>query len=442
MQRVRVLRSLELASKALIGSWTSFEKPSTSMQRWLWSSAAVRHPVVEFPLAQTGEGIAECEVIKWLVKEGDHVEPFQKVCEVQSDKASIEITSRYKGVVTSLQHQPGDVVKVGSTLMKIDVEGEMPTEAVQEAAESTESAVDKEREGKERVLASPPVRLLAKNSGVDLSAVRPTGPENRILKEDVLNFITGSKSEQEIPSAAKRMTENRIQIRGFRRAMLKHMTAALSIPHFHFNDDVDMQSLFALRAHLAEEPQLRQLKLTVLPILMKALSAALTEFPVINSSLSEDQQELVLHADHNIGVAVATDEGLVVPVVKRVQEKTIVQIALELEELKKDALGNTCKPSDLADGTISISNVGTLGGLYATPLITPPQTAIVALGRIRSVMQTDKDIKDLNDIRLRPMMPISWGADHRVLDGAALVQFSNRWKQFIEQPGRLLLFLK
>lgn len=359
---------------------------------------------------------------------------------MQSDKASIEISSPYEGVVASLPHAPGDVVKVGSTLMKIDV----PNGTQQTSDKNTEeSPMPLTEETVGRILAPPPVRLLAKQHNVDLSQVTPTGPKNRVTTEDVLNFVNRRTMQQ--PKHVKsgmHGTENRIAIKGFRKAMLKSMSAALAIPHFHFCDDVDMQSLLTVRSVLASEPQLRPLKFTVLPILVKALSLALSEFPVINSSLNDDHSELILHEDHNIGVAVATDGGLVVPNVKRVQDKTIVEIAQALELLKRDALGNTCKPEDLTGSTITVSNVGSIGGLYATPLITPPQTAIVALGRMRSVLHTPDKINHLADIHKRPMLPISWGADHRVLDGATLVQFSNRWKQLIEQPERLLLCLK
>ena len=219
----------------------------------------------------------------------------------------------------------------------------------------------------------------------------------------------------------------------------------MTIPHFHFTDDVDMTSLLTMKKNMADEPHLRGLPFTLLPILVKSLSAVLLEFPEVNSSLSEDHSELIIHSAHHIGIAMATDTGLVVPNVKNVQQKTIVDIAHELYNLKSDALLDCLKPEDLQGGTITVSNIGSVGSIHATPLIVPPQTAIVAVGRMRPVLRV-KDSKgvpcSLTDLQTRSMMPISWGADHRVLDGACLVEFSNRWKQFLEHPERLLLFLK
>ena len=219
----------------------------------------------------------------------------------------------------------------------------------------------------------------------------------------------------------------------------------MTIPHFHFTDDVDVTSLLTMKSNIADEPRLRGLSFTLLPILVKALSAVLLEFPEINCSLSEDHSEIIVHRAHHIGIAMAMDTGLVVPVMKNVQQKTIVDIAHELYSLKSTAALDCLKPEDLQGATITISNIGSMGGIYATPLIVPPQTAIVAIGRMRPVVRV-KDSKDvsghLTDLKACPMMPISWGADHRVLDGANLVEFSNRWKQFLEQPERLLVFLK
>lgn len=233
--------------------------------------------------------------------------------------------------------------------------------------------------------------------------------------------------------------ETRIPIEGIQKAMFDSMTASLSIPHFHFCDDVDMTSLLIARKRIADEFSVRGLQPTFLPILIKALSVALKEFPSLNSRLSEDLSELILLKKHNIGIAMATEWGLLVPNVKNVQNKSLCELAHELENLKKDALCNMCQPFNLSDATITISNVGSLGGIYAMPRIQSPQTTIVALGKMRSMVRIGHREKD---IQTRPMLPISWGVDPRVLDGASVVAFSNRWKQLLEEPERLLNSLR
>jgi len=333
-------------------------------------------------------------------------------------------------------HQPGDIVKVGASLLQIEVEGVPEVASTPSPTPISTLKSSRDVEPTKKVLASPAVRLLAKTSGIYLSKVTPTGPDDRITREDVLRHKENLESSRLSEEAAAKV--ERIQLRGLRKAMVKSMNSSLSIPHFHFSDEVDMTSILSVKTSLAEEPLCRGFKFTFLPILVKSLSLALLEYPQINSSLSEEQTEIIIHPSHNIGIAMATEYGLSVPNVKRVEEKSIIQIAREIEELRKDAWYNSLRQQDLTGTTISVSNIGTIGGIHATPLITPPQVAIVALGKLRSVLVPCPS----EGYKQKPMMPISWGADHRVVDGATMVEFSNRWKRLIECPGLLLGYLK
>ncbi|KAI7842438.1 hypothetical protein COHA_004077 [Chlorella ohadii] len=414
----------------------------------------------QFRLAQTGEGIKECELVQWFVQEGDEVEEFGRVCEVQSDKATIEISSPYAGVVRKLHHKPGDVVQVGDVLADIHTGGDeeapaaaassgaaaaagghAPRQAGGAAAPSFAAAgVQYSSSGDEqawegKVLTSPAVRHLAKQYGINLSQVPATGPGGRVLKGDVLAYIEGmggaatagaagasgvggpsaAAAEQAAaaaaPSAAAAGEESMepvvVQLRGYRKAMVRHMTASAAIPHFHFCEE--------------------------------AAGLALRDWPFLNASLSADQGSVACHRHVNIGVAMATPHGLVVPNIKHVQSKTVLEIAAELVRLQDAAAANHLSQADISGGTFTISNIGTIGGTYATPLVNPPEVAIMAVGRVQRL---PRFAEDGFTVVPSSIMSMSLGADHRVVDGAALAGFASTWRQYVESPGRLLLHLR
>ncbi|KAK9812622.1 hypothetical protein WJX72_000756 [[Myrmecia] bisecta] len=418
--------------------------------------------LVQFPLAQTGEGIKECELIKWFVKEGDKVDVFDPLCEVQSDKAAVEITSRYAGTIMKLHHEPADLVEVGAVLADIQVEGPAaaaPPSAAPELkpGQASSSPAAWRSPPARTVLASPAVRRLAREGGVDLACLAGSGADGRISKEDVLRHLQQqqpslSQAHTEVPTDAQHgglprfeaVPQERVQprsplvpLQGYRRAMVKSMTAAGQVPHFHFCDEVNMGALLHVRTCLQGDLALQGAKLTFLPIMLKAMSMALQDFPGINSSLSPDQTHLLHHASHNIGVAMATPTGLVVPNVKAVEEHTIASLAVELGRLQQLAAAGQLSRHDVTGGTLTVSNIGTLGGTYAAPLVNVPEVAIVALGRVQHLPRFGAS----GDIQRTAIMPISWGADHRVIDGATLAQFSNAWRCLLEQPERMLLRL-
>uniref|UniRef100_A0A803MM54 Dihydrolipoamide acetyltransferase component of pyruvate dehydrogenase complex n=1 Tax=Chenopodium quinoa TaxID=63459 RepID=A0A803MM54_CHEQI len=375
--------------------------------------------LVEVPLAQTGEGIAECELLKWFVQEEDEVEEFQPLCEVQSDKATIEITSRYRGKISHILHAPGDIVKVGETLLKM---------AVEEFSPST---------------VSDAVRNLAKQHGIDINNIKGSGKDGRILKEDIINYASAKDvaAEPYVYCSDKLVTgsslyeDRTLQIRGFQRAMVKSMTMAARVPHFHYVEDIHCGGLVELKASFQNANPDPSIKHTFLPFLVKSLSKAMDKYPLLNSCFNEDANEIIIKGTHNIGIAMATPYGLVVPNVKKVQSLSILEITKEISRLQQLATENKLSQDDISGGTITISNIGAIGGKFGSPLINLPEVAIIAIGRIQKVPR----FKEEGTVYSAPLMNVNIGADHRVLDGATVAKFCNEWKSFVEKPDLLLL---
>ncbi|KAK3001558.1 hypothetical protein RJ639_021181 [Escallonia herrerae] len=474
------------------------------------SHALADHPVdaiVDVPLAQTGEGIVECELLKWFVEEGNQVEEFQPLCEVQSDKATIEITSRYKGQVSQILHVPGDIVKVifltvGETLLKMVVGASSISNQTcdlenlisvgSDTSDSDEEGSLFENTEAGRALSTPAVRNLAKQMGIDINEVCGTGKGGRILREDVLKYVSEKGNFKELPASlgatsAEQMASGgangfgyqdkklplssvvRIELhtsvsrdelhqhgcngvvefvaflgisgrisRGFQRAMVNSMTLAASIPHFYFVEEINCDALMELKTLFQHENSDSEVKHTFLPVMIKALSMALSKYPMLNSCFSEELHEVTLKGSHNIGVAMATKNGLVVPNIKKVQSLSILEITKELSRLQQLALANKLSPGDISGGTITLSNIGSIGGKFGSPLINVPEVSIIAIGRIQKIPYFG------DDGTTYPMsaMTVSIGADHRVLDGATIARFCNEWKLYIEKPELLMLHMR
>lgn len=426
--------------------------------------------IVDVPLAQTGEGIAECELLKWFVKEGDEIEEFQPLCAVQSDKATIEITSRYKGKVAQLLHVPGNIVKVGETLLKMVVEDSAvptPSSDVLESVKtpgadntnSSDSKLNKDTVG--GVLATPAVRNLAKLYEINLNDVDGTGKDGRVLKEDVLKYAV-QKGAAEGPSSASvsaycreqllgeetyprtsaevkwHPDDKTVPLRGFQRAMVKTMSMAAKIPHFHYVEEINCDYLVKLKASFQKNNSDPNIKHTFLPLLIKLLSMAMSKYPFMNSCFNEESLEVILKGSHNIGIAMATQHGLAVPNIKNVQSLSILEITKELSRLQQLARDNELSPADISGGTITLSNIGAIGGKFGAPLLNLPEVAIIAMGRIEKVPHLSDD----GNVYPSSIMTVNIGADHRVLDGATVAKFCNEWKQLIENPELLLLQMR
>ncbi|XP_040895540.1 lipoamide acyltransferase component of branched-chain alpha-keto acid dehydrogenase complex, mitochondrial isoform X2 [Toxotes jaculatrix] len=442
----------------------------------LHTAVESRGPIVQFKLSDIGEGIMEVTVKEWYVKEGDKVSQFDSICEVQSDKASVTITSRYDGVIKKLYYDVDATALVGKPL--VDIETESGSEVIQEEdvvetpAMAREEHTHQEIKG-HKTQATPAVRRLAMENNIKLSEVVGTGKDGRILKEDILNFLAKQTGAilpptpfQEIqtpgpgptPAAAtkpastpaasrpppttpkpvftgKDVTE---PLKGFHKAMVKTMTAALKIPHFGYCDELDLSRLVVLRAELRSVAEGRGVKLSYMPFFIKAASLSLLHFPILNASVDEACQNITYKASHNIGLAMDTSQGLLVPNVKNVQLLSVFEIAQELNRLQ--VLGSTGQlgTADLSGGTFTLSNIGSIGGTYAKPVILPPEVAIGALGKIQVLPRFDGG----GQVVPAHIMKVSWSADHRIIDGATMCRFSNLWREYLENPASMVLDLK
>ncbi|XP_017155190.2 lipoamide acyltransferase component of branched-chain alpha-keto acid dehydrogenase complex, mitochondrial [Drosophila miranda] len=423
---------------------------------------------VSFNLSDIGEGIREVTVKEWFVKVGDTVEQFDNLCEVQSDKASVTITSRYDGKITKIHHSIDEIALVGKPLLDFDVLDEEGDENSTESSSSSSDSSSSEAEAAKlsageavsinggRVItpATPAVRRLAKEHQLDLANVPPTGKNGRVLKGDILEYLGQVPPGTNIPHptiAAKQQSQiarttagtaaaipsDRVEVlKGVRKAMLKAMTESLKIPHFAYSDEIDMSNLVQFRAQLqAMAKESGVPKLTFMPFCIKAASIALTKYPIVNSSLDLASESLVYKGAHNISVAIDTPQGLVVPNIKNCQSKNIIEIAKDLNALVERGRTGSLRPTDFADGTFSLSNIGIIGGTYTHPCIMAPQVAIGAMGRTKAVPR----FNDKDEVVKAQIMSVSWSADHRVIDGVTMASFSNVWKQYLEQPALFLL---
>jgi len=441
--------------------------------RWLSSVAPT-----PFKLADIGEGISEVEITEWFVKVGDKIDEFDRLCEVQSDKATVEITSPHECTIQSLEYAVGDMAKVGTPLLHMVIEGEDAPAAAPAAAAAAAAPAAAASSGAPsaaaaatggKVLATPATRHMAKQHNLDLGTVAGTGRDGRVTKEDVLAYMSGAApavaaaapavaaaapaaAAPAAPAAAPAaplpaatlksvapLAEDRIEpIKGIRKAMFAQMTAALSVPSFGFADEVCMDELMALRKVLKPMAAAHGVpNFTLMPLLVKATSLALSEHPLLNSQISADGKQLAYKAAHNIGVAMDTPSGLLVPNIKNVQQRTLLSIALELARLAADAKAGKLQPADLKGGTFTLSNIGNLGGTYTGPVINLPEVAIAGMGKIRPTPRYNAE----GELVKEAVMQISWSGDHRVIDGAAMARFSNSWIGYLETPGTMLLHL-
>lgn len=408
----------------------------------------------DFILPDIGEGIVECEVIEWKVKEGDIIVEDQIIVDVSTDKAIVEIPSMYNGRVTKLYYAEGDIAKVHQPLFALEVEGTESTGDEKTAAAETLVEVAAASESPEamvasasadisfssKVLTTPAVRKMAREHELDLSSINGSGKQGRVLKEDVLGFLSnGRGSSDNSPSSGQLINttaEDRVEpIRGVRKIMAERMSAAVStIPHFTYVDEMDVTELMEVRQTLKDTYATDTLKITLMPLFIKALSLAIKQFPIINSHPNADFTELTYVASHNIGMAVDGKTGLLVPNIKNVQDLSLLDIAREVTRLTQAARSGKINPQELSGGTITISNIGAIGGTAATPIINKPEVAIVALGKIQTLPRFDEQ----GNLVPRKIMTVSWSGDHRVIDGGTIARFNNVWMGYLKNPTTML----
>jgi pyruvate dehydrogenase E2 component (dihydrolipoamide acetyltransferase) len=359
----------------------------------------------ELRLPDIGEGVAEGEIVRWLVAEGASVKEDDLLVEVLTDKANMEIPSPLTGVLARILAKPGQIVKVGEVIALIEAAGAIPT-----------SPATPSRAPAGEVLATPVVRKLAKDLGVDLSKVTGTGPGGRVTEEDV-----GTAAAAAVPAAGAKPLEERVPFRGKRRMAAKKMVLSKStIPHALLVDEADATNLLAMRESLREIGQREGVKITILPFLIQAVVTALRVHPAMNASLDEERGEIVLKKHYDIGMAVDAEDGLVVPVIRDAGEKTIVELAREIEHLSEGARTGKLSLSDLSGGTFTVTSIGSIGGLFSYPVIHPPEAAILGLHKI-----VRRPVVRGGEIVARDMMYLSLSFDHRLIDGGTATRFMN-----------------
>ncbi|XP_071952222.1 lipoamide acyltransferase component of branched-chain alpha-keto acid dehydrogenase complex, mitochondrial-like [Antedon mediterranea] len=437
------------------------------IKRYLNTSNVYFGEVVPFKLSDIGEGIAEVTVKEWYVKEGDTVAQFDSICEVQSDKASVTITSRFDGVIKKLYYEVDDIASVGNALVDIETSGQTETGEVEtievEASELSgdDSGVDSVTQLSDRLstraIATPAVKRLAAEHKINIADIQGSGKDSRVLKEDILKHIQAASSAtsgegpgfQQQTSTATTTTiappivtyspDDRIEpIKGFQKAMVKSMTAANAIPHFGYCDEIELNELVELRQKLKSLPSTGGVKFTYMPVFIKAASMALQQFPILNSLVDQNCENITYKGSHNIAVAMDSPLGLIVPNIKNVQNLTVLQVAQELNRLMEASASGKLSTQDLTEPTFSLSNIGAIGGTYAKPVLLPPTVAIGALGQIQALPRFDSE----DEIYKSYVMQVSWAADHRVIDGATMARFSNLWKSYLQTPSSMILNMK
>jgi len=413
----------------------------------------------DFILPDIGEGIVECEVVEWRVAEGDEIEEDQPVVDVMTDKAMVEITAPKAGRVTKLYHQQQAMARVHAPLFAFiprdREEPDEPKAKPEPAAQlSTATASPVATASRQRIPASPAVRRLVREHELNLGDIAGSGKDGRVLKADVLAHLeegpkpaqtqvaaddtraatTGGARRQPAPEQEVRVEP----IRGMKAAMAKSMVkSATTIPHFIYSEDIDVTDLLRLREQLKPEAEAKGSRLTLMPFFMKAMALAVQEFPVLNSQLNDDVTEIHYLSQCNVGMAVDGKAGLMVPNIKGVESLSLLGIADEVARLTEAARSGRVSQEDLKGGTITISNIGALGGTYTAPIINAPEVAIVALGRTQKLPRFDAD----GQVVERAIMTVSWAGDHRIIDGGTIARFCNRWKGYLESPQTMLLHM-
>ncbi|WP_046175177.1 dihydrolipoamide acetyltransferase family protein [Domibacillus indicus] len=449
----------------------------------------------EFKLPDIGEGIHEGEIVKWFVKPGDKVGEDDVLCEVQNDKAVVEIPSPVAGTVEEVLVEEGATAIVGDTLIKFDApgyedlkfkgddhdgEGEAKTEAqvqssleggqniekapVEEAPKestgpvsTTPSPSQEEVDPNRRIIAMPSVRKYAREKGVNIVQVSGSGKNGRITKEDIDSFLSGGAQaavqnteaapQQEAPAAKEEakpaaaaipegeFPETREKMSGIRKAIAKAMVNSKhTAPHVTLMDEVEVTELWAHRKKFKDIAAERGVKLTFLPYVVKALTSALREFPALNTSIDDATSEIVHKHYYNIGIAADTEKGLMVPVVKNADRKSMFAISNEINELAVKARDGKLAPAEMKGASCTITNIGSAGGQWFTPVINHPEVAILGIGRI-----AEKAIVKNGEIVAAPVLALSLSFDHRMIDGATAQNALNHIKRLLNNPELLLM---
>ncbi|WP_394849061.1 2-oxo acid dehydrogenase subunit E2 [Pendulispora brunnea] len=455
----------------------------------------------EFKLPDIGEGVTEGEIVNWLISPGETVKEDQPMVEVMTDKATVTIAVPRAGTVLELRGKVGDIVAVHSTLVVFDVGGAAPATAHANGSGNghgnatdgpAATAVGDIRETlpgmtqkappaaagaggglesayfNEKPLATPATRKTARDLGIDLKRVPPTGPQGRVTREDVETFAHQAPAAAQGPAAAvakpaqeapppaptpqahaparepvkisppagsSGALEERVPFAGMRRRIAAKMSQSkTTAAHFTFVEECDVSALKALRARLKPQADAQGVKLSFLPFIVKAVIAALRKHPILNSALDESTNELVYRKYFHIGIAASTDAGLIVPVVKNADRKSILEIARDIDRLASEAKEGKSKVEDLSGSTFTITSLGAQGGLFATPIINFPEVGILGVHQIKQ-----KPVVRDGQIVIGEVMLLSLSFDHRIVDGHVGAAFAYDVIGFLENPDRLFL---
>jgi pyruvate dehydrogenase E2 component (dihydrolipoamide acetyltransferase) len=431
----------------------------------------------QFKLPDIGEGIHEGEIVKWFVKPGDKVQEDDVLCEVQNDKAVVEIPSPVEGTVEEVLVGEGTVATVGQVLVTFDApgyedlkfKGDEEEEAPKEEAKAevapaappvagteVKPATQQQTEAdpNRRIIAMPSVRKYARDKGVEIHAVSGSGKNGRILKEDIDAYLSGGATAAPavevqtagVPAVQEKTTpvtpipqgqypETREKMSGIRKAIAKAMVNSKhTAPHVTLMDEVDVTKLVANRKKFKEVAAQKGIKLTFLPYVVKALTSALREFPALNTSLDDATNEIIHKHYYNIGIAADTEKGLLVPVVKDADRKSIFNISNEINELATKARDGKLAPDEMKGASCTISNIGSAGGQWFTPVINHPEVAILGIGRI-----AEKPVVIGGEIVVAPVLALSLSFDHRMIDGATAQNALNHIKKLLNDPELMLM---
>lgn len=434
-------------------------------------------------LPELGEGVTEGELVKWLVKPGDSVKPDQPVAEVMTDKATVEVPSPVAGTVKELKFKVGDVIKVENVILTLDGAGaSAPAPAKNEAAKSAPApaataspaptaaktpasapangapagATAGRTTGQGvyppvadfRTLATPSTRRLARETNVDINQVQGSGLAGRVTREDVMSAAGGGGMDVHTPAARPSLplrtpgplasggAEERVPLRGIRKKIAENLQMAKQIiPHFTLMDEAVVTELVKTREGLKDFAAQNGVKVTYLPFVMKALISSCRQYGMFNASIDDAAGEIVYKKYFNIGFAADTPNGLVVPVIKNADMKSILELSLEIMDLSKRARDGKLKPDEMKGATITITNIGSVGGTYATPIINHPEVAILGMYKISDKVIVDDD----GQFKAVKSMNFTITADHRLIDGAVAANFLKDFIAKIQNPGRLML---
>jgi len=420
----------------------------------------------EVKLPDIGEGVNEGEIVRWLVKEGDVVKHDQPLVEVMTDKATVEIPCSAEGKVTKILAKEGQVIKVGGILLAMESGAQVQAPSIQvttQVEHSSRPRVESRAEAQAEpqvstvsyaitpppagahVLATPATRRYAREVGVDLNVIKGTGPAGRVTRDDVvkmggqgLGAVAAAKPQFQIPTFKPMILqagEERKPFRGIRKKIAENLVRSKQIiPHFTHADEADVTDLVAWRTKMKEVAEQRGVKLTYLPFIMKAIVATCREFPNFNASIDDAAGEIVVKHNFNVGFAADTPEGLLVPNVKNVESKSLLEVAHEIIVLAEKARSGKLGVDDMRHGTVTITNIGSVGGLYATPIINHPEVVIFGVYEIQK-----KPVVINGEIKIRDMMNVTATCDHRLVDGAQAARFLKKLIARLSNPSSLLL---